>query len=107
MCSVPLALEAVLGECAVRSRNFSPACSLLLLGAVLVLPPPASAAWLPNGTRVGPLLLPTDDPPDVGNDGAGGAFFAWEEYLSRTTRLTSAGEYAHGWSESGMYLGIG
>src|SRR5689334_12420871 len=79
------------------------ASASLVTVALLTLASRASAAWMPNGTAVttapgvqaGPIVVP---------DGAGGAFFAWNDAPSGDVfvqHLNVAGLPAPGWPAGG------
>jgi flagellar hook capping protein FlgD len=86
---------------------------LAVLPTVLLLSPPARAAW-PTDPQVNlaPALVPTtiQNHPAVVSDGAGGALFFWEDRRNGTDfdiyaqHITAAGAVAAGWPATGLAL---
>ena len=68
--------------------------------------------WLPNGTPVSDPTDPTEYTSEVGPDGMGGAFFAWEKHSEVNTKsyvqhFDSQGVMLPGWPLGGMPVSNG
>jgi len=82
--------------------------AVLVSGLALEMPPAALAQWIPNGVALCDSCYPGQA--EIGPDGAGGVFGAWEDGSLPTTRafgqhLTAAGAIASGWPAHGLQIG--
>ena len=87
-----------------------PGLRVALIALALCASQPASAAWQQDGVPVGAGVGRVQVFPIICEDGTGGAYVTWGEYVAGddgnvyVQRLTSAGDIAPGWPASGRAL---